>query len=82
MGKKAKEHRKKVEKRNRMIEQERRRFEKVTQNLIERMKQETQSQSSSMFPSSFNLSNLEGPLMVPPTQDITSNSTILNGPQI
>lgn len=38
MGKKAKEHRKKVAKRNRILTQERRRFEKVTQQLVDQMK--------------------------------------------
>ncbi len=37
MGKKAKEHRKKVAKRNRIIAQERKRYEKVTQQLLDKM---------------------------------------------
>lgn len=78
MGKKAKEHRKKVAKRNRMIQQERNRFEKLANQMLNKMYAE---QTGSQIQSSLNNISLEGPLLVPPTEPII-NSTILNGPQI
>jgi hypothetical protein len=79
MGKKAKEHRKKVAKRNRIIQQERKRFEKQAQEMFNKIYNEQMSTPS--LDTSFNFPNLNGPLIVPPTEPIV-NSTILNGPQI
>ena len=79
MGKKAKEHRKKVAKRNRLIQEERRRFEKMSQELMNKMYE--QQNSVQPLESSFNFPNMNGPLLVPQTEPII-NSTILNGPQI
>jgi hypothetical protein len=80
MGKKAKEHRKKVAKRNRIIAQERKRFEKMSQEFLTKMYNEQQSNQQSTG-ISFDLPNFNGPLVLPPTESI-SNSTILHGPQI
>jgi hypothetical protein len=80
MGKKAKEHRKKVAKRNRIIQQERKRFEKQSQELFNQIYNE-QMGSTKPLESSFNFPNMNGPLIVPQTEPII-NSTILNGPQI
>lgn len=77
MGKKAKEHRKKVAKRNRIIQQERNRFEKMSREMLEKIYNE----QNSLTQTNLNLPNLDGPLLVPQTQPM-SNSTILSGPQI
>lgn len=82
MGKKAKEHRKKVAKRNRILAQERRRYEKMTEAMINRM---YESKNSGLdITSNINLPKLDGPLMIPPTEQIstTPTPTILNGPLI
>lgn len=75
MGKRAKEHRKKVEKRNRMITNERKRMEKVQKEFLDMIQEENRK---GMFNS---------PTMPLPTLDgqltgLAINSTILNGPQI
>lgn len=75
MGKRAKEHRKKVEKRNRMIANERKRMEKVQKEFLDMIQEENRK---GMFNS---------PTMPLPTLDgqltgLAINSTILNGPQI
>jgi hypothetical protein len=79
MGKKAKEHRKKVAKRNRLIQEERRRFEKMSQELLNKMYD--QQNNTQPLENSFNFPNMNGPLLVPQTELII-NSTILSGPQI
>ena len=71
MGKKAKEHRRKVEKRNRLIQQERKRFEKQTLQMIDKLKNE---QSFTETPKS----GIEFPNPIEPI----SNSILMNGPQI
>ena len=76
MGKKAKEHRKKVEKRNRIILQERNRMQKNFLKMLE--------EAQNKFPeidTNIGNSTLGLPLNVPITEPIP-NSTILNGPQI
>lgn len=78
MGKKAKEHRKKVAKRNRIIAQERRRFEKMSQELLNQMYEQSKVQVSQP---NFTLPNLDGPLFVPSTEPI-NKPTILDGPII
>jgi len=80
MGKKAKEHRKKVAKRNRIIAQENKRFEKMSQEFLTKMYNEQQNAQKSTG-ISFDLPNVNGPLILPPTEPFI-NSTILNGPQI
>ena len=80
MGKKAKEHRKKVAKRNRIIAQEMKRYEKMSQELLNKMYSEQQS-TDQAFQTSFNFPQLDGPLLIPTTETI-SNSTILSGPKI
>lgn len=80
MGKKAKEHRKKVAKRNRIIAQERKRFEKMSQEFLTKMYNEQQANQHSTG-ISFDLPNVNGSLVVPPTESI-ANSTILHGPQV
>jgi hypothetical protein len=80
MGKKAKEHRKKVEKRNRIIAQERQRYEKMTKELISRM-QTAQSETESLYESNIMSSPLSGPLSLPNFGDSTT-PIIQNGPQI
>lgn len=76
MGKKAKEHRKKVLKRNRIIEQERQRMQKNFMRMIEDAQSKMPDVGSSVGNSTMGL-----PLTVPITEPI-SNSTILSGPQI
>jgi hypothetical protein len=78
MGKKAKEHRKKVAKRNRIIAQERKRFEKMSQELLTKMYEQSNNQSTQP---TFNLPNMDGPLFVPTTEPII-NSTVQSGPII
>lgn len=78
MGKKAKEHRKKVAKRNRIIAQERKRFEKMSQEFLTKMYEQSTSQTNQP---TFALPNMDGPLFVPPTEPMNT-TTVLNGPQI
>jgi hypothetical protein len=78
MGKRAKEHRKKVEKRNRMIADERKKMEKAQKEFFDMIQEENKK---GMFNSpTMPLPTLDGPLMVNTGQPISS--TILNGPQI
>jgi hypothetical protein len=80
MGKKAKEHRKKVAKRNRIIAQERQRYEKLTNQIIQEMQSAT-NESDNLYNSGLNLPLLSGPLSLPNfTEDI--NTTIQSGPQV
>ena len=72
MGKKAKEHRRKVEKRKRIQQQEMKRFQKIQQQLLEKIMSEQQSTDSLIG------SNLNPTI----TESQVVNSTILNGPLI
>jgi hypothetical protein len=77
MGKKAKEHRKKVEKRKRILQQEMKHFQKVQQKLMEKIISESQS-TDSLIGSNLNQVT-EGSVL---TDGQVLNSTILNGPII
>jgi len=76
MGKKAKEHRKKVEKRNRIIAQERQTLQKSFMKMIEDAQSKMPNGQSNVSDSTLGL-----PLNIP-TTEVIPNSTILNGPQI
>lgn len=78
MGKKAKEHRKKVAKRNRILAQERQRYEKVTKKLISEM-QNTYAETEDSYNTNLLSSPLNGPLSLPNFNDAP---IIQNGPQI
>ncbi len=79
MGKKAKEHRKKVAKRNRIIQQERKRYEKITKELFNQIRMSNE-ESSSPYDSTLVSAPLTGPLSLP---NFDSNpTTIQSGPQI
>jgi hypothetical protein len=79
MGKRAKEHRKKVEKRNRMIADDRKRMEKAQKEFFDMIQEENKK---GMFNSpTIPLPTLDGPLMIN-TGGLSINPTILNGPKI
>jgi hypothetical protein len=79
MGKRAKEHRKKVEKRNRMIADDRKRMEKAQKEFFDMIQEENKK---GMFNSpTMPLPTLDGPLMIN-TGGLSINPTILNGPKI
>jgi len=81
MGKKAKEHRKKVEKRNRIIAQERQRFEKAQKELFETIKEENRRGLFNNDPI-LQIPQLDSPILFPQGDANTANSTILSGPKI
>jgi Mg-chelatase subunit ChlI len=81
MGKKAKEHKKKVEKRKRIMQQEMKHFQKVQQQLLEKIMSEQQSTQNVIGSALDQIPNLDGP-MISNTDNQILNSTILNGPQI
>jgi hypothetical protein len=79
MGKRAKEHRKKVEKRNRIIADERKRMEKAQKEFFDMIQEENKK---GMFNSpTMPLPTLDGPLMIN-TGGLSINPTIMNGPKI
>jgi hypothetical protein len=78
MGKKAKEHRKKVEKRKRIMEQEMRHFQKIQMQMFEKMMSERES-SNTIIDTAHNTEQVPNVVDVPNT---ILSSTILNGPQI
>ena len=80
MGKKAKEHRKKVAKRNRIIAQDKKRYEKLTKEMFSKILAEQEQQFKSLDPT-MNLFDTNGPLSIPTTQ-VIPNSIIQSGPQI
>jgi|688.fasta_scaffold188223_4 hypothetical protein len=81
MGKKAKEHRKKVEKRKRIMQQEMKHFQKVQIKMMEKLMSEQQGTDSLIGSALNSFPNFDGPIVTDtPSQVI--NSTILNGPQI
>jgi len=80
MGKKAKEHRKKVEKRNRLIEQQRKQFEKMSKEFINKMKiQQDEIEKSNQI---INLPNFDDSTVVFRPTEQTPFSTNLNGPKL
>jgi hypothetical protein len=79
MGKRAKEHRKKVAKRNRIIAQERKRYEKITKELFEQFKNSKESFDS--IDTALGENPLSGPLNLPTMVELP-NPTIQVGPQI
>ena len=78
MGKRE-EHRKKVEKRNRIIADERKRMEKAQKEFFDMIQEENKK---GMFNSpTMPLPTLDGPLMIN-TGGLSINPTIMNGPKI
>ncbi len=78
MGKKAKEHRKKVEKRNRIIAQERKRFEKAQKEMFDIIREENSRGLFNNDPT-LQIPQIDSPILFPQSD---SNSTILSGPKI